>query len=58
MNYYNKDWGRWFVLGLAMRGDESNCATNCNPNVFTRVKAHLPFICRITNVLPPDGKCY
>ncbi|XP_046640858.1 chymotrypsin-like elastase family member 2B [Daphnia pulicaria] len=57
LNYYNKELGRWFFIGIGMMGDESNCLTNCKPNVFTRAKAILPTLCAWSAVTPPDGKC-
>ena len=49
MNYYNPECGRWFVLGVAGRGDFFNVGKG-RPNVFTRVSAHLDFIRSHTGV--------
>jgi elastase-2 len=52
MNFYNAECGRWFVLGVAGRGNSFDDGIN-GPNIFTRVQAHLEFIQNHTRVSSP-----
>jgi pancreatic elastase II len=47
MNYYNAELDRWFVLGVAGRGDYQD-----NSSVFTRVRSRLDFIRDYSGVVP------
>ena len=52
MNFYNKEWNSWFVIGVAGRGDASvNCQNN-KPNLFVRVRGYLNWIGGITGLKP------
>ncbi|XP_046448077.1 chymotrypsin-like elastase family member 2A [Daphnia pulex] len=54
MNYYNAELKRWFVLGVAGRGDSGDCnSTNKPINVFTRVGSRLDFIRDYSGVVSP-----
>lgn len=45
MNYYHKECDRWFVVGVAGRGDPyADCLSSNKPNVYTRVRNQLGFI--------------
>ena len=61
MNYYNSKLDRWFVIGIAGRG---NLGNNCHriknnnnnlnrPNILTRVRSQLDFIRVHSGVVPP-----
>jgi hypothetical protein len=55
MNYYNKECGRWFVIGIASKSDISDgeCqSSNSKPNVFIRVRSQLNMI-PDAGVVPP-----
>lgn len=63
MNYYNSKLDRWFVIGIAGRGNSDNCrmkssSVNANkrPNMMTRVRSHLEFIREHSGVIPPVTK--
>lgn len=53
MNFYNAQWDRWFVLGVAGVGDTSaGCPTTVKPNVFARVRGYLDWIGGVTGLKP------
>jgi hypothetical protein len=59
MNYYNVELKRWFVLGVAGRGETSDCNSSHKPiNVFTRVGNRLDFIRDYSGVVPPIENVY
>jgi elastase-2 len=37
MNYFNAEWDRWFVIGVAGRGDPSIGFSTSNTNFFASV---------------------
>ncbi|EFX82217.1 hypothetical protein DAPPUDRAFT_241413 [Daphnia pulex] len=55
MNYYNAKLKRWFILGVAGRGDSGDCINSTiKPiNVFTRVGSRLDFIRDCSGVVSP-----
>ena len=52
MNYLKLDCDRWFVIGVAGKGESFNRLTK--PNVYSRVRAHLDFIRSHTGVASPS----
>ncbi|KAI9559089.1 hypothetical protein GHT06_015878 [Daphnia sinensis] len=52
MNYYNQEWDRWFVIGVAGMGDPSlRCFQGTDePNVFVRVRGYLNWIEGVTGL--------
>ena len=52
MNYLKLDCDRWFVIGVAGKGESFNRLTK--PNVYSRVRAHLDFIRSHTGVASPN----
>lgn len=52
MNFYNAECDRWFILGVAGRGNSFNDGID-RPNVFTRVQARLEFIQSFTGGSSP-----
>lgn len=53
MNFYNQEWDRWFVIGVAGTGDASiHCQNTNKPNVFNRVRGYLDWIEGVTSLKP------
>lgn len=54
MNYYNKNLDRWFVIGIAGKGDSSvDCRSSNKPGVFTRVRGQLHYVCSHMGAFAP-----
>ena len=56
MNYHKWDCDRWFVIGVAGKGESFN-RTNTKPNLFSRVRTHLDFIRSHTGVMASPNDC-
>jgi hypothetical protein len=55
MNYYNGNCDRWFVIGVAGKGESFfNYSQTYKPIVYSRVRAHLDFIRSHTGVASPS----
>ncbi|EFX77407.1 hypothetical protein DAPPUDRAFT_321261 [Daphnia pulex] len=58
MNFYNQECDRWFIIGVAGKGDTSaSCQNSKRTDVFTRVRSHLDWIRRNTGVDSSPIEC-
>ena len=55
MNYYNVEYDRWFILGVAGRGDVNCSSTRNAANIFTRLRNRLDFIREYADILEEEN---